>query len=80
MHTLTHVDIGPSNARHSVSSLAHNIGYGIGSDFCGAMHDFIDDDVIYEEIADEPIGSRRNGLYGGGDQDMDSYSVYDVVL
>ena len=75
MHTLTHADIAPTAARHSVSSLAHNIGYG-----CGVMHDFIEDDVIYEEIVDEPIGSRRNAVYGGGQQDMDSYSVYDVVL
>ena len=58
-------DITQTATRHSVSSLTNNIGYE--SHFCGENQD---DDVIYEEIADEPIGLRHNAVYGGGLQDF----------
>ena len=55
--------------------LTDNIGYG---------KSFADD--IYEEIPDRAscctgvAGSRRHGVYGGAINDIEPYSVYDVVL
>ena len=35
----------------------------------------LSNEVIYEEI-----GSRRNGVYGGNLNELQSYAIYDVVL
>lgn len=80
----TGTEIAPTPAKQGMA-LSYNERYDLSEgygDFAAI------DDVIYEEISDEMnfddelIGSRRHGhdVYEEGLDDMDTYSVYDVVL
>ena len=65
----------PPPKRQESLYLTDNIGYGASF---GEQ-----DEVIYDEIGDIGVGSRRHAVYGGNTEDandMESYSVYDVVL
>jgi hypothetical protein len=63
--------------------MADNIDYNGPSNFIGENDDAIYDEITPRAVGGTGVGCRRHGLYAFNNEEMnemESYSVYDVVL